>query len=127
MGLSVPAFQRVPCQSEPLGKPRLTLVSDGNPLRRLLLRSKKNSVPMAVSPWMDLPVTSRGETACLMLSHQKVLVDGPVPELVRSVSWRNIPISLKIPVTGILSAIAWFRQQCRQRAAARLQAHRWGN
>jgi len=59
MGLSVPTSRIVPCQSEPLGKPRLTLVSDGNPSRRLLLRSKKNSGSMAVSPWMDLPVTSR--------------------------------------------------------------------
>src|SRR5215472_16405858 len=59
MGLSVPASLRVPCQSEPVGKPRLTLVSDGNPFRRLLLCSTKNSASMAVSPWMDLPVTSR--------------------------------------------------------------------
>lgn len=59
-GPSVLASRIAPCQSEPVGKPRLTLVSDGNPLRRLLLVSKKNSLFMAVSPfWMDLPVTSR--------------------------------------------------------------------
>jgi hypothetical protein len=49
-GLSVLTFRIAPCQNEPLGKPRLTLVSEGNPLRRLLLRSKLNSVLMAVSP-----------------------------------------------------------------------------
>jgi hypothetical protein len=49
-GLSDLASRIAPCQSEPHGKPRLTLVSDGNPLRRLLLRSNKNSAFMAVSP-----------------------------------------------------------------------------
>src|SRR5271166_6034897 len=33
------------------GNPRFTLVSDGNPLRRLLLGSKKNSLSTAVSPF----------------------------------------------------------------------------
>src|SRR5215468_5691890 len=32
-GLSAQASRLAPCHSEPLGKPRLTLVSDGNPLR----------------------------------------------------------------------------------------------
>jgi hypothetical protein len=50
-GLSVLAFRTVLCQREPLGKPRLTLVSDGNPLRRLLLRSQNISVFTAVSPF----------------------------------------------------------------------------
>jgi len=50
MDLSVLASRIALCQNEPLGKPRLTLVSDGNPLRRLLLRSKWNSVFMAISP-----------------------------------------------------------------------------
>jgi len=40
MGRSARAFQIAPCHNELLGKPRLTIVSDGNPLRRLLLRSK---------------------------------------------------------------------------------------
>ena len=34
------ASRIAPCQNEPLGKPRLTLDSEGNPLRRLLLFSK---------------------------------------------------------------------------------------
>ena len=43
-----------PGQSEPPGNPRLTLVSDGNPLRRLLLRSKNNiGVDGRVRFWMD--------------------------------------------------------------------------
>lgn len=33
------ASQKAPYLREPLGKPRLTLVSDGKPLRRLLLGS----------------------------------------------------------------------------------------
>lgn len=42
------------------GKPRLTLVSDGNPLRRLLLGSRKKvAVHGSLSFQMDLPVTSR--------------------------------------------------------------------
>jgi hypothetical protein len=49
-GLSVLASRTVPYRNGPLGKPRLTLVSDGNPLRRLLLCSNKNSVFTAVSP-----------------------------------------------------------------------------
>lgn len=49
-GHSVPASPIALCRSEPLGKPRLTFVSDGNPFRRLLLGSKKNSLLMAVSP-----------------------------------------------------------------------------
>ena len=49
--LSVLASRLALFHSEPLGKPRLTLVSDGNPLRRLLLRSKKNSVFTAVFPY----------------------------------------------------------------------------
>jgi hypothetical protein len=36
------ASQEVPYQREPLGNPRLTFDFDGNPLRRLLLGSKKN-------------------------------------------------------------------------------------
>ena len=39
-GLCVLVSQPVPCQNELLGKPRLTRVSEGYPLRRLLLRSK---------------------------------------------------------------------------------------
>jgi hypothetical protein len=50
MGLSDLASRIALCQNEPVGKPGLTLVSDGNPLRRLLLRSKWNSVFMAISP-----------------------------------------------------------------------------
>src|SRR5512132_561904 len=50
-GLSVLASRLALFHSELLGKPRLTLVSDGKPLRRLLLRSKKNSVFTAVSPY----------------------------------------------------------------------------
>src|SRR5450631_1491924 len=69
-GLAFLASRIAPCQNEPLGKPRLTLVSDGNPLRRLLLRSKLNSVSTAVSPfgWI-CPSHPEGETAYLILSH----------------------------------------------------------
>jgi hypothetical protein len=68
--LCVLASRITPCQSEPLGKPRLTLVSDGNPLRRLLLRSKKNSLLMAVSPfgWI-CPSHPEGEAASVILAH----------------------------------------------------------
>jgi len=69
-GLSVLAFRTVPCHCEPLEKPRLTLVSDGNPLRRLLLRSKNDSVFTAVSPLdgfaRHIP---KAETACAILAY----------------------------------------------------------
>jgi hypothetical protein len=42
----------------PRGNPRLTFVSDGNPLRRLLLGSNQNSLFMAFSFQNGLPVTS---------------------------------------------------------------------
>jgi hypothetical protein len=52
-----------PGQSEPLGNPRLTLVSDGNLWRRL--RSRRNiGVDGRVQFWMDLPVTSEGNPRC---------------------------------------------------------------
>jgi hypothetical protein len=50
MDLCVLAFRIAPYRSARFGKPRLTFVSEGNPLRRLLLRSKKNSAFMEVSP-----------------------------------------------------------------------------
>jgi hypothetical protein len=76
--LCVLAFRVTPCQSEPLAKPRLTLVWDGNPLRRLLLRSKKNSVFTAVSPfWMDLPVTSRRGNCISKFIHPAAFVPAP--------------------------------------------------
>ena len=76
MGLSVLASRIVPCQSEPLGKPRLTLVSDGNPLRRLLLRSKKNSVFTALSPfgWI-CPSHPEGEAAFAIVAYLDVVVE----------------------------------------------------
>ena len=76
MGLFVLASRIVPCQSEPLGKPRLTLVSDGNPLRRLLLRSKKNSVFTAVSPfgWI-CPSHPEGEAAFAIVAYLDVVVE----------------------------------------------------
>src|ERR1700741_1429244 len=76
MGLFVLASRIVPCQSEPLGKPRLTLVSDGNPLRRLLLRSKKNSVFTAVSPfgWI-LPITSRRGSRFASVAYRSAVVE----------------------------------------------------
>jgi hypothetical protein len=75
-GLSVLASRIAPCQSEPLGKPRLTPVSDGNPLRRLLLRSNKNSVFMAVSPfgWI-CPSHPEEELHAAILAQGGVLVD----------------------------------------------------
>lgn len=45
------ASRRVLSRNGSRGKPRLTLVSDGNPFRRLLLGSKKNSLFTAVSPF----------------------------------------------------------------------------
>jgi hypothetical protein len=48
--LCVPASRIAPYRGARFGKPRLIFVSEGNPLRRLLLRSKKNSAFMAVSP-----------------------------------------------------------------------------
>jgi len=76
MGLSVLASRIVPCQSEPLGKPRLTLVSDGNPLRRLLLRSKKNSVFTAASPfgWI-CPSHPEGEAAFAIVAYLDAVVE----------------------------------------------------
>jgi hypothetical protein len=44
-------FQEAPCRYRSRGKPRFTFVSDGNPLRRLLLGSNRNSVYIAVSPF----------------------------------------------------------------------------
>jgi len=43
--------RRVLSRNGSRGNPRLTLVSDGNPFRRLLLGSKKNSLFTAVSPF----------------------------------------------------------------------------
>jgi hypothetical protein len=55
-------------------KPRLTLVSDGNPLRRLLLGSwKKVAVHGSLSFQMDLPVTSRKASCLLSLPHSFLL------------------------------------------------------
>jgi hypothetical protein len=63
MDLSVPTSRIVPCQNELCGKPRLTLVSDGNPLRRLLLRTEKNSRSMAVLLRWICPSHLEGEIA----------------------------------------------------------------
>src|SRR5712691_3756354 len=57
---SCPVSRRALSRHARRGKPRLTLVSDGNPLRRLLLGSwKKVAVHGSLSFQMDLPVTSR--------------------------------------------------------------------
>ena len=45
------------------GKPRLTFVSEGNPLRRLLLGSNNVSIFTVVSPLDGLPVTPERGTA----------------------------------------------------------------
>src|SRR5450759_1285812 len=49
-GHSYPISRRALFHHGRRGNPRFTLVSDGNPLRRLLLGSKKNSLFTAVSP-----------------------------------------------------------------------------
>ncbi len=57
---SCPVSRRALYRHARRGKPRLTSVSDGNPLRRLLLGSwKKVAVHGSLSFQMDLPVTSR--------------------------------------------------------------------
>jgi hypothetical protein len=55
------------CRRVLRGKPRFTLVSDGNPLRLLLLGSWKEVVEAhcSFSYWMDLPVTSQRRTAAM--------------------------------------------------------------
>ena len=50
------------CRYRLRGKPRLSFVSDGNPLRRLLLGSNQNSLFMAVLLSNGLPVTPEGES-----------------------------------------------------------------
>jgi len=55
--------RKVPYRSGPRGKPRLTLVSEGKPLRRLLLGSNKNSLFTVVLLPNGLPVTSERGTA----------------------------------------------------------------
>jgi hypothetical protein len=51
-------------------EPRLTLVSDGKPLRRLLLGPwKKVAVHCSLSFQMDLPVTSRKVSCSMILSY----------------------------------------------------------
>src|SRR6267142_2727702 len=70
-----------PCTTR---RPRLTLVSDGNPLRRLLLRWwKKVSVRGSLSFQMDLPVTSRKRAACWILAEISEVVGSRV-----SGAWR---------------------------------------
>lgn len=59
MGHSVLASRPVLCLRVPRGKPRFTLVSDGNPLRLLLEDSWKEVALHGDSPWVDLPVTPR--------------------------------------------------------------------
>jgi len=48
---SCPVSRRALSRYEPRGNPCFTLVSDANPLRRLLLGSKKNSFSTEVSPF----------------------------------------------------------------------------
>ena len=74
MDLSVLTSQAIPCQRAPRGKPRVTFVSDGNPLRRLLLRSKRNSSLIAVLPGWICPSHREGETAALILADRLVPV-----------------------------------------------------
>ena len=62
------ASRRAPGHCGRRGKPRLTFVSDGNPLPRWLLGSKKNSLLTAVSTSDGLPVTSEGEAVHMILA-----------------------------------------------------------
>jgi hypothetical protein len=58
---SGPVSRKVLYRRQQRGKPRLTLVSEGNPFRRLLLGSNQNSLFMAVSPsQMDCPSHPKG-------------------------------------------------------------------
>ena len=64
---SCPASQRAPYRHGPCGNPRLTFVSEGNPLRRLLLGieeklEEKFVLHGSLSFQMDLPVTSEGRS-----------------------------------------------------------------
>jgi hypothetical protein len=54
-----PASPRAPYRRAPRGKPRFTFVSEGKPLRRLLLTSNRNSSCMTFLLRNGLPVTSR--------------------------------------------------------------------
>jgi hypothetical protein len=66
MGLSGPTSPAVPYRNGRFGKPRWTLLSEGNPFRRLLLGSNVNSLLMAVLLQMDCPSHLEGWN-CLCL------------------------------------------------------------
>jgi hypothetical protein len=59
MDHSVPAFPSAPYYRAQRGKPHFTLLSDGKPLRRLLVGSYENSSFTAALLVDGLPVTSR--------------------------------------------------------------------
>jgi molybdopterin synthase sulfur carrier subunit len=68
---SCPVSRRALSRYGRLGNPRFTLVSEGNPLRRLLLGSKKNSLVTAVSPfrWIARHI---GRGGCSLILAQAV-------------------------------------------------------